>query len=325
MTYPHVGNYGVNPADTESSRVRVAGFVVREAVRFHSNHRATQGLDEYLRGSGIVGIEGVDTRRLTRHLRTRGAMRSIISTIDLDPASLTRKAGDSPSMSGANLVDPVTTTEPYAAKDVIGRSASGEQIFKVAAYDFGIKTNILRMLADAGCEVTVYPASTPASELLATAPDGVFLSNGPGDPAAVKQGIQNARELLGQVPVFGICLGHQILGLALGASSFKLPFGHRGINQPVKRLRDGRIEITSHNHGFAVDFDSLPKDEAGNASSEWGTVELTHINTNDDCCEGIAVPEARAFSVQYHPEAAPGPHDAAYLFTEFTDLMGGRG
>lgn len=322
MTYPHVGNYGVNPGDAESSRVRVAGFVVREAVRNHSNHLATQDIASYLKEAGIVGIEGVDTRRLTRHLRSRGAMRAIISTIDADPVSLAKKALAGPSMTGANLVDEVTATAPYAAADVLGRSATGTRIFRVAAYDFGIKTNILRMLADAGCEVTVYPATTPAAELLATNPDGVFLSNGPGDPAAVDAGIANTRELLGKVPLFGICLGHQILGLALGASSYKLPFGHRGINQPVKRLRDGKIEITSHNHGFAIDLSTLPADADGNPTSTWGTVNLTHINTNDDCCEGIAVPEARAFSVQYHPEAAPGPHDAAYLFADFTDLMG---
>lgn len=318
MTYPHVGNYGINPEDVESSRISVAGFIVREAVRAYSNYRATMDVHEYLEQAGVVGIEGIDTRKLTRHLRSRGAMRGIISTIDLDPESLKAKALAAPEMSGANLAEVVSTPKVYAAADVVGPS-SGK--FKVAAYDFGIKTNILRMLAAVGCETTVYPASTPASEILATKPDGVFLSNGPGDPAAVEVGISNVRELLGQVPIFGICLGHQILALALGAGSYKLPFGHRGINQPVQRHRDGRIEITSHNHGFGVDLETLPKDDAGVATTRWGPVIQTHTNTNDGCNEGLAAPEARAFSVQYHPEAAPGPHDAAYLFDDFVELM----
>ena len=320
MTYPHVGNYGVNVDDVESSCVRVAGFIVREAVRTYSNQRGTQDLDAYLADAGIVGIEGVDTRRLTRHLRTRGAMRGIISSIDLDVERLRAKALASPSMQGANLVDVVTTAHAYEAKDVIGEPETAPR-FRVVAYDFGIKTNILRMLAAAGCDVRVVPASTPAAEVLALAPDGVFLSNGPGDPAAATVAIEQIRDLLGQVPLFGICLGHQLLGLALGASSYKLPFGHRGINQPVRRERDDRIEITSHNHGFAVDLDSLPRGTDGSAASTWGRVIQTHTNTNDGCCEGLAVPEAKAFSVQYHPEAAPGPHDASYLFDDFTHLM----
>ncbi len=310
MTYTHIGNYGVNPADIESTRVRVAGFVVREAVLAYSNHRATQSLHEYLAEAGIVGIEGIDTRRLTRHIRTAGAMRAGISTEDLQPDSLRERALASPDMNGLNLVDPVTTQEAYRASELVGESGIATR-FRVAAYDYGIKLNILRLLGAHGCDVTVYPASTPAAELLATEPDGVFLSNGPGDPAAVKVAIQNTAGLLGKVPVFGICLGHQILSLALGAQTYKLKFGHRGINQPVKRLADGRVEVTSHNHGFAVDPTSLPTG-----------VEVSHLNLNDDTVEGIRCLDIPAFSVQYHPEAAPGPHDARYLFEQFTTLMG---
>jgi carbamoyl-phosphate synthase small subunit len=305
MTYPHVGNYGVNGEDVESSRVRVAGYVVREAVRAYSNQRATGALGDYLESAGTVGIEGIDTRRLTRHIRSLGAMRGAISTEDLDAASLRERVLASPGMDGANLVDPVTTAEPYRASAITGIEAS---TFRVAAYDYGIKTNILRLLGAHGCDVTVFPASTPASELKGF--DGVFLSNGPGDPAAVSVAIENIRALLGTVPVFGICLGHQLLGLALGAQTYKLKFGHRGINQPVKRLDDGRVEVTSHNHGFAVDPSSLPDG-----------VEVTHVNLNDGTCEGLRAPDRSAFSVQYHPEAAPGPHDASYLFEDFATLM----
>ena len=307
MTYPHVGNYGVNSTDVESSRVRVAGFVVREAVREYSNHRATGDLHAYLAAAGIIGIEGIDTRMLTRHLRTAGAMRGSISTEILEPGMLREQVLASPSMEGLNLVDPVTTPAAYAARSITGVEGGR---FRVAAYDFGIKFNILRLLGAHDCDVTVYPATAPADEVLATRPDGVFLSNGPGDPAAVRAGIDNTRALLGKVPVFGICLGHQILALALGARTYKLKFGHRGINQPVKRLRDGRVEVTSHNHGFAVDAATLP---AG--------VDLSHLNLNDDTCEGIRCTDIPAFGVQYHPEASPGPHDARYLFDDFVRLM----
>jgi carbamoyl-phosphate synthase small subunit len=314
MTYPHIGNYGVNPADVESSRVRVAGFVVREAVEAYSNHRATATIHDYLAGAGTVGIEGIDTRRLTRHIRSLGAMRGGISTTDLDAESLRARVLASPDMNGLNLVDPVTTPEPYAAADVVG-AATAERRFRVAAYDYGIKFNILRLLGEQGCDVTVFPASTPAAEITSGGFDGVFLSNGPGDPAAVKVAIGNIKELLGQTPVFGICLGHQLLALALGARTYKLKFGHRGINQPVKRLDDGRVEVTSHNHGFAVDPASL------NDATVFGRVEMSHVNLNDDTCEGLRCLDVPAFGVQYHPEASPGPHDARYLFDRFTELM----
>ena len=313
MTYPHIGNYGVNAEDVESSRVRVAGFVVREAVRTYSNHRATASLHEYLTDAGIVGIEEVDTRRLTRHIRSLGAMRGAISTEVLDPETLRRMVLDSPEMTGLNLVDPVTTPEPHRAAEVTGLEpwARDGKTFRVAAYDYGIKHNILRLLAGSGCDATVFPAAYPAEEILAQGFDGVFLSNGPGDPAAVRVAIENTKRVLAAgKPLFGICLGHQILGLALGAGTYKLKFGHRGINQPVKRLATGAVEITSHNHGFAVDGSSFEI-----------SAEVSHVNLNDDTCEGIRCLEAPAFSVQYHPEAAPGPHDAAYLFEDFVRLM----
>ncbi|MGZ4206126.1 MAG: glutamine-hydrolyzing carbamoyl-phosphate synthase small subunit [Actinomycetota bacterium] len=315
MTYPHIGNYGVNPEDVESSRVRVAGFAVREAVAEYSNHRATASLHDYLAGSGIVGIEGIDTRRLTRHIRSLGAMRGGISTTDLEPESLRARVVASPDMNGLNLVDPVTTPEPYRAADVVGPVDARDRTFKVAAYDYGIKFNILRLLGTHGCDVTVFPASTPAADILRGGHDGVFLSNGPGDPAAVPVAVANISELLGKTPVFGICLGHQLLALALGARTYKLKFGHRGINQPVKRLDDGRVEITSHNHGFAVDPTSRAE------ATRFGRVEMSHVNLNDDTCEGVRCLDVPAFSVQYHPEASPGPHDARYLFDRFADLM----
>lgn len=314
MTYPHVGNYGVNPADIESSRVRVAGFIVREAVEAYSNYRATATLHDYLAGAGVVGIEGIDTRRLTRHIRSLGAMRGGISTDDLEPESLRARVLASPDINGLNLVDPVTTPEPYRAADVVG-SAVEQPRFKVAAYDYGIKFNILRLLGEHGCDVTVYPAATPASEIVKGGYDGVFLSNGPGDPATVGTAITNIKNLLGTTPVFGICLGHQLLALALGARTYKLKFGHRGINQPVKRLDDGRVEVTSHNHGFTVDPGSLED------ATAFGRVEMSHVNLNDDTCEGLRCLDVPAFSVQYHPEASPGPHDARYLFDRFTELM----
>ncbi len=320
MTYPHIGNYGVNPEDVESARVQVAGFAVYEAVRNYSNYRATGSMPDYLGEAGVAGIEGIDTRRLTRHIRSLGAMRGAISTEDLDPHSLRERVLQTPSMEGSNLVDPVTTKEPYMAAEVVG-APKAEPRFKVAAYDFGIKFNILRLLGDAGCEVTVLPASFPADQVLRGGYDGVFLSNGPGDPAAVKQGIENTKALLGKTPVFGICLGHQILGLALGATTYKLKFGHRGINQPVLRVETGRVEVTSHNHGFAVDPRSLPGDGRVLKTPSHGEAIVSHTNLNDSTCEGLRCLELNAFGVQYHPEAAPGPHDARYLFERFTTMM----
>jgi carbamoyl-phosphate synthase small subunit len=332
MTAPHIGNTGVNFDDEESQRPWLSGFVVRAASPRVSNWRARASLGEYLADHGVVGISGVDTRALVRHIREQGAMRAIVSSTDLDAARLITAARNAPSMNGLDLVPHVTCAEPYhwtegepsewGAKSQEPRTENQEpgvedarfsvpgSRFHVVAYDFGIKRNILRLLAAQGCRVTVVPADTTADEVLALKPDGVFLSNGPGDPAAVTYGVEAVRRMLGKVPVFGICLGHQILGLALGGSTYKMHFGHRGGNQPVRFSDTGRVEISSHNHGFAVAADSLPP-----------SVEVTHVNLNDNCCEGLRAPDLRAFSVQYHPEAAPGPHDARYLFGQFVELM----
>ena len=305
MTYPHIGNYGVNPEDMESDRIQVAGFVVREGSETPSNFRATQSLPEFLREREIVGIQGIDTRALTRLIRDEGAMNGIISAIDLDPESLLKKVRQAPSMTGQDLARVVTRQSSE-----IWKANHDAASFKVVAVDFGIKYNILRQLADHGCETTIVPAQTSAEDILALNPDGIFLSNGPGDPAAVSYAIETVRHLLGKKPVFGICLGHQILALARGAKTYKLKFGHRGGNHPVKHLATGKIEITSQNHGFAVDVDSLPN-----------TIEPTHWNLNDQTLEGFRCTDLPAFSVQYHPEASPGPHDARYLFQDFTHLM----
>lgn len=333
MTAPHIGNTGVNFDDEESQQPWLSGFIVRAASPRVSNWRARASLPEYLAQHGVVGMTGVDTRALVRHIREKGAMRAVVSSVDLDVERLVEAARAAPSMSGRDLVPHVTCAEPYhwteGSRDLQPEpSGSGQRSatpdstalpspglqprapLHVVAYDFGIKRNILRLLADQGCHITVVPADTPADEALALKPDGVFLSNGPGDPAAVSYGIEAVRGLLGKVPVFGICLGHQILGLALGGSTYKLHFGHRGGNQPVRFSDTGRVEISSHNHGFAVAADSLPPG-----------VEVTHTNLNDNCCEGLRARDLRAFSVQYHPEAAPGPHDARYLFGQFVDLM----
>ncbi|MFN8501457.1 glutamine-hydrolyzing carbamoyl-phosphate synthase small subunit [Kouleothrix sp.] len=319
MTAPHIGNTGVNLEDEESVKPWLAGFVVRAASPRVSSWRATAPLGEYLREHGIVGISDVDTRALVRHIREAGALRGVISSAEPDAERLVAAARGAPSMEGLDLVPHVTCAEPYhwaeppaaewAAKHPAG-DADGAPALHVVAYDFGMKRNILRLMAERGCRVTVVPANTPAADVLALNPDGVFLSNGPGDPAAVTYAVASVRELLGKRPLFGICLGHQILGLALGGSTYKLRFGHHGGNQPVRFSDTGRVEISSHNHGFAVDDTTLP---AG--------VEVTHTNLNDGCCEGLRAPDLRAFSVQYHPEAAPGPHDASYLFDQFVALM----
>jgi len=305
MTYPLIGNYGVNEADSESGRPWVEGFVVREASRIKSNWRAEESLDDYLKRWNIVAIEGIDTRALVRHIRDKGAMRSCLSTIDLDEKSLVEKARQSPPMENRELASVVTTSEPYDFP------AEGEERFHIVCYDYGVKRNSLRELAQLGVRTTVVPASTSASEALAFKPDGIFLSNGPGDPASMNKEVAEIRELLkAKVPTFGICFGHQLLGRAFGASTFKLVFGHRGGNQPVKELSHPNVEITSHNHGFAVSAESLPPE-----------VEVTHINLNDQCVEGMRHRTLPVISVQYHPEAAPGPHDAEHHFQRFVSLM----
>jgi carbamoyl-phosphate synthase small subunit len=305
MTYPLIGNYGVNNEDEESSRPWVEGFVVREASRVACNWRAQETLDAYLKRWNIVAIEGVDTRALVRHIRDKGAMRACISTIDLNEESVINKARQSPSMENRELASVVTTKESYEV------APEGNERFHVVCYDFGVKRNSLRELARLGCRITVVPASTAAAEVIAMQPDGVFLSNGPGDPASMNREVEQIKELVGSsMPTFGICFGHQLLGRAFGGTTFKLVFGHRGGNQPVKDMQEGGVEITSHNHGFAVKADSLPVD-----------VEITHLNLNDHCVEGMRHKTLPIISVQYHPEAAPGPHDAAHHFTRFIELM----
>ena len=311
FTYPHIGNYGVSLADFESRRPFCRGVVVRELARRHSNWRAEAGLDALLRAYGVPGIAGIDTRRLTRILRDLGAMAGALGPVDddadtADPyhAHLLAAAGAEPGTDGVDLVAQVTTAAPYTV------AAPGDTARpSVVAYDFGIKRTILRMLAQR-FRVDVVPATTPAVDVLARRPAGVFLSNGPGDPAAVPYAVDAIRGLLGEVPVFGICLGHQLLARAIGAETVKLPFGHHGANHPVRNLASGEIEITSQNHNFAVDADSL----AGRAT-------MTHVNLNDGVCEGIRLTDAPAFSVQHHPEAGPGPHDSAYLFDDFEALL----
>ncbi len=315
MTYPLIGNYGVNKEDMESASIHPRAFLIREYQDMPSNFRATGTLADFLQQHGILGIEGVDTRMLTRILRTGGAMKAIISTEDTDPESLVRRARQWPGLVGRDMVARVTCRQPYGWQDNtpvpgVGFPDDDKCKYRVVAYDFGIKYNQLRLLSARGCSVQVVPATTSAADVLALDPDGVFLSNGPGDPAGVEGVIDNIRDLLGQKPVFGICLGHQMLGLAYGGSTYKLKFGHRGGNQPVKDLTTGKVEITSQNHGFNVDPDSLPKE-----------VEITHINLNDGSLEGMRHRKYPAFSVQYHPEHAPGPHDAEYLFDRFIDLM----
>jgi carbamoyl-phosphate synthase small subunit len=320
MTYPMIGNYGVNSEDVESRRPWANGFIVKEASSVASNFRADTGLDEYLRRHGIVGIQDIDTRALTRHLRDHGAQDGIISSVEAEPAHLLERARALPGLVGRDLVAEVTAAAPYTWSEGTwelsrGYVAPPAPRFTVVAYDCGIKLNILRQLRAAACDVTVVPAATPAAEVLARKPDGVFLSNGPGDPEGVPYLIESVRGLLGRVPIFGICLGHQILGLAAGGRTYKLPYGHHGANHPVKDTTTGKVEITSQNHGFAVDPASV-------TALGW---EPTHLNLNDGTCEGLRHREWPVFSVQYHPEASPGPHDANYLFRRFTDLMTRKG
>lgn len=324
MTYPLIGNYGVNFEDVESARVRVAAFIVREYQPYFSNFRATSSLADYLMENQIIGVDSLDTRALTRHIRNAGAMRAIISTQTLDPEILVQKAKALPSMAGLDLAKTVTQEQPYrwvdnrpemidthqtVLDDRIWRHRDTRQ--SVVAIDYGIKYNILRCLTHCNLEVVVVPAFTDAQTIQKMAPNGIFLSNGPGDPQPVDYGIRTVKALLGYRPMFGICLGHQILGLALGGKTYKLKFGHRGINHPVKHLQTGKVEITSQNHGFCVDADSLDPKQ----------VEVTHINLNDNTLEGFRHKQMPVLAIQYHPEASPGPHDAHYLFDEFKAMM----
>ena len=324
MTYPEIGNVGVNREDVESRRPFVVGFIVKEYWDQPSNWRAEQSLGAYMREHGIVGIAGIDTRALVRHLRTHGAQEGVLSTVDLDPARVVARARARPGLVGRDLVREVSCAEAYDWTEPPWRlggehaaAHSGEHAARhdgerplVVAYDYGIKFNILRSLVDSGCRVRVVPAATPAAEVLAERPDGVFLSNGPGDPDAVPYARDNVAALVGKVPVFGICLGHQILGLALGGRTYKLKFGHHGANHPVMDVTTGKVEITSQNHGFAIDVESLR-----------GLAKLSHVNLNDRTVEGLTHHKEPLFSVQYHPEASPGPHDARYLFRRFVDLI----
>jgi carbamoyl-phosphate synthase small subunit len=316
MTYPLIGNCGINREDVESSRPHLAGFIVKEACDIPSNWRSEMSLDAYLKKNNIIGLAGIDTRALVRHIRDKGAQTGVLSTVDTDADSLVAKAKAAPSIVGQDLVQQVTCEKSYDWEEGTWSLENGYEHaqdparFKVVAYDFGIKRNILRNLVNKGCAVTVVPATASAEEVLAMQPDGVFLSNGPGDPEPISYAQENIRKLLGKVPIFGICLGHQLLAIALGGKTYKLKFGHRGGNQPVRRGDGHNVEITSQNHGFAVDASSLQDDAI-----------VTHINLNDNTVEGLHHKILPAFSVQYHPEASPGPHDANYLFGEFITLM----
>jgi carbamoyl-phosphate synthase small subunit len=311
MTYPLIGNCGVNPEDTESRRLWLEGFVVREASQTRSNWRSTKDLGTYLAENSVVGIQGIDTRALTRHIRVNGSKQAVISSVDADPASLARKLSHAPRIEGADLVREVTCAEPYQWTEGLPHAAVPMPLFNVVILDCGVKRNILRSLVSSGCRVTVVPATTDAREILEMNPDGLLISNGPGDPEPVGYAIECAAGLMGKLPIFGICLGQQILGLALGGKKYKLKFGHHGGNHPVKDIDSGRISITSQNHNFNIDTSGI----------RGGGTRMTHVNLFDKTEEGMENPALRLFSVQYHPEAGPGPHDSAYLFRKFTGMM----
>lgn len=306
MTCPEIGNYGVNSEDVESEKVQAAGFIVKNYNDEYSNFRGEKSLAKYLKENGVIGIKGVDTRAITKKTREKGAMNAIISTLEFDIEKLAQKLKEAPSMEGLDLVKEVTTDKIYKWNKL-----NNEKKYNVIVYDFGVKQNILRILENLGCDLTVVPARTSAKEILELNPDGVFLSNGPGDPAAVDYAIKNIEQIISKVPVFGICLGHQLASLALGGKTYKMKFGHRGGNQPVKDVNTGKIEITAQNHGFAVDADSL-KDKGG---------KIKYINLNDNTVEGISYEEKDLLTVQHHPEASPGPHDSYHNFEEFIKMM----
>lgn len=318
MTYPEIGNYGVNKQDLESRKPFIRGFVVKEYWEHPSNWRSSDNLENFLSEYGIVGIQGIDTRKLTKIIRSEGSPKGVISTVDSDYKSLLKKVKESSDIIGVDLVSEVSCEKNYSWSEGTDswlnnkKNSNKEFKYKVVAYDFGIKSNILRKLYDLDCDVTVVPSKTSPEDILSLDPDGIFLSNGPGDPAAVEYASGNVRKLIGRKPIFGICLGHQILSLALGGKTYKLKFGHRGGNQPVKNLSTNKVEITSQNHGFAVDPDSLDE-----------RVEISHINLNDQTVEGLKHREEPLFCVQYHPEASPGPHDSSYLFNDFIQMMDG--
>ncbi len=326
MTYPLIGNYGVCPEDIESDRIQVSAFIVKEYQNFPSNFRSKGNLADYLIKSHVLGVEDLDTRALTRHIRKSGAMRAVISTFNLDTKSLVKKAKQITFMQGRDLVGKVTTKKPYFWKHNKPEYISASNLedpfiwqykgkkHSVIALDFGIKYNIIRCLEKAGCEVLVVPATTSAQTIKKLQPEGIFLSNGPGDPEPIAYAIDTIKELLGFVPIFGICLGMQLLGLAMGGKTLKIKFGHRGANQPVKNLSTNKVEITSQNHGFAVDLNTMGKDNCS-------MVQMTHINLNEDSLEGLENRDINAFAVQYHPEASPGPHDSAYLFNQFAKVI----
>lgn len=332
MTCPHIGNYGVTPEDIESRRIWAEGFVVQEASLLASNWRSRQGFHDYLRAARVVAIEGLDTRALTRHLREHGSQQGLITHVESDAQRAVEKAKQSPSIIGRDLAAEVTCPVSYQWAEGSGQWApsqgeirsNAKRPWRVVAYDFGVKFNILRRLVDVGCDVTVVPASTTAKQVEALNPDGIFLSNGPGDPEGVPYAMEAVRQLIGRRPIFGICLGHQILGLALGLKTYKLKFGHHGANHPVMDLRTRKVEITSQNHNFAVQEpgagQSVP-DRPPVIDTMFGKVTVTHMSLNDHSIEGLACLDQPVFSVQYHPEASPGPHDSAYLFDEFVQLM----